>query len=281
MTAFVTGTRRLQQLCRAPVVSTPRAAVSRLGCTLLHTVSTSAAGSRTFVSTSSASFSDSNVDDFADSWMDAESDSVINDKIKKGKSRTFSGSAEGKGDRLNSNFKKPDRPPKKAAPTLLRRVLHIRRVARVNSGGKVRSVSVLAVVGNQNGSAGYGMGRALDAGSAMRKALTLAEKNMVHFARLDNRTIFANLDHTYHNTNLQLRTAYPGYGLIVNRNIHEVCRCIGITDLSGKVRGSLNPMNVIKATFDALSKQKSPTDIAQIRGKKVVDIQMAYYGTKF
>ncbi|KAI8923378.1 ribosomal protein S5, C-terminal domain-containing protein [Entophlyctis helioformis] len=167
-----------------------------------------------------------------------------------------------------------------AREPFLRRVLHIRKVARVNSGGKVRSVSALVVVGNQNGSAGYGMGRAEDGSSAIQKATAQAEKNMVFFDRLENRTIFSDIDHQFHHVRLKLFSARPGYGLVVNNYVHEVARCIGISDLGGKVHGSKNPMNVIKAAFEAFSSQKRPSDIAKIRGKKVVDVEMAYYGTK-
>ncbi|KAK5672000.1 28S ribosomal protein S5, mitochondrial [Batrachochytrium dendrobatidis] len=233
-----------------------------------------AASLKSYFSTTSATFTSTHTS--KQDSVQSEWETVSDDTFTKAQETMQHSGRSWKSKSNSSGSKKPFTGPN----TMLRRVLHIRRVAHVNSGGKQRSISVLAVVGNQNGSAGYGMGRALDSGAAMRKALVLAEKNMIHFNRLDNRTIFADLEHTYHKTVLQLRTASPGYGLMVNRNIHEVCRCIGITDLSGKVRGSLNPMNVIKATFDALSTQKNPSEIAKIRGKKVVDIQLAYYGTK-
>ena len=68
---------------------------------------------------------------------------------------------------------------------------------------------------------------------------------------------------------------------MANNNIHEVCRCIGISDLYCKVIGSQNPMNVIKGTFEALGSQKRPIDIARMRGQMVADVEMTYYGTKF
>jgi ribosomal protein S5 len=60
--------------------------------------------------------------------------------------------------------------------------------------------------------------------------------------------------------------------------IHEICQCLGFRDLSGKVYGSANPMNVVKAFFEAIQKQKTPQDIAKSRGKKLVDVQYRYYG---
>ncbi|KAI8592400.1 ribosomal protein S5, C-terminal domain-containing protein [Geranomyces variabilis] len=165
-----------------------------------------------------------------------------------------------------------------APPRLMKRVLHIRRVARVNSGGKVRSITALVVVGNGNGAAGWGEGRATEVAAAVQKATRNAEKSMTSFYRFNKRTIFSNIDYNWHKVQLHLRSAPPGYGVVANNHIHEICRCIGISDLGAKVYGSRNPMNVIKATFEALLTQKRPEDIARARGKKVTDVELAYYG---
>ena len=93
---------------------------------------------------------------------------------------------------------------------LLQRVLHVRRVARVNSGGKIRSVSALVVVGDQNGSAGYALGRGTDISTAVQKAVIKAEKNMQYFLRLDNRTIYSDIDHKFHRVNFKFKSAKPG-----------------------------------------------------------------------
>lgn len=95
-------------------------------------------------------------------------------------------------------------------PRLLKRILHIRRVARVNSGGKVRSISALVVVGNGNGAAGYGEGRATDVSTAVQKATRIAERNMTYFDRFNHRTIFGDVDFYWHRVRLQLRSAPPG-----------------------------------------------------------------------
>ncbi|KAJ3105285.1 kinesin motor protein cin8 [Phlyctochytrium bullatum] len=161
---------------------------------------------------------------------------------------------------------------------LTKRVLHIRRVARTTSGGKIRSISALVVVGNGNGLGGYGEGRASDITNAVTKAEKAAIKNMVAIDRFQQRTIFSDITHKFHCVDLTLRSAPPGYGIVANRNIHEICRCLGIRDLSAKVRGSRNPMNVIKGTFEALQRQKTPEQLARLRGRKVQDIARIYYG---
>lgn len=60
--------------------------------------------------------------------------------------------------------------------------------------------------------------------------------------------------------------------------IQEVCRCVGISDIAAKVNGSTNTMNVVKGFFEALKQQKKPEDLARGRGKKIIDIQQAYFG---
>jgi small subunit ribosomal protein S5 len=104
---------------------------------------------------------------------------------------------------------------------LLQRVLHIRRVARVNSGGKIRSTSAMVVVGNMNGKAGFGLGRGQDSGSAILKAVEQAKKNMIEIPRLENRTIYSNIDYKFHKVQLKFYNAKPGifyYNLFRSRS---------------------------------------------------------------
>ncbi|KAJ3027919.1 UNVERIFIED_CONTAM: 28S ribosomal protein S5, mitochondrial [Siphonaria sp. JEL0065] len=163
---------------------------------------------------------------------------------------------------------------------LMKRVLHMRQVARSTKGGKIRSTSALVVVGNGNGVGGFGEGRAADAGLAIQKATTNALKNMTPVARFQQRTVFGDIKHRFHHSNFDIKTAPPGFGIVANNPIHEVCRCVGIRDLAAKVRGSQNPLNVVKGFFEAVQLQKTPDQIAQARGRKLVDIANAYYGGK-
>jgi len=135
-----------------------------------------------------------------------------------------------------------------ASPGLMKRVLHIRRTTRLSRAGKVRSLYALVLVGNGKGAAGYGEGKASDIGGAIEKATRRAIRNLMPIARYDGRTIYNDIEHKFVKTNLTLRSAPPGYGIVANNNIHEICRAAGIQDLSAKVRGSTNPMNVVKAT---------------------------------
>ncbi|KAI9310000.1 ribosomal protein S5, C-terminal domain-containing protein [Dichotomocladium elegans] len=161
---------------------------------------------------------------------------------------------------------------------LMKKALLVKRVVNMNGKGKQPSMYALVVVGNGNGLAGYGEGKDEEAARAVLKATNKAIKNLRYFERYDDRTISMDIEHKFHATKLELRSRPPGFGCRANHYIHEICRCIGIQDISGKVRGSRTPMNVIKATFEALSSQKMPQDIAKMRGKKVTDVQGVYYG---
>jgi ribosomal protein S5 len=146
--------------------------------------------------------------------------------------------------------------------------------------GKVPSMSALVVVGNGNGAAGYGEGKSEDVESAIRKATNRAIKSMTYIDRYDGRTVHHDIEHKFKSTYIELRPRPPGFGNRSNPYIHEVCYCIGISDLSGKVRGSRNPINVVKGTFEALLRQKSADDIARSRGRKLIDVYQQYYGVK-
>ncbi|KAJ3156597.1 28S ribosomal protein S5, mitochondrial [Geranomyces variabilis] len=237
--------------------------------------STSTTTSTASTSTSSKSPSAERSTAASSSAASATSDSAPSSEkqAEKQGSRPNKGGSQKRGGGANNNSNAAAAPPR-----LMKRVLHIRRVARVNSGGKVRSITALVVVGNGNGAAGWGEGRATEVAAAVQKATRNAEKSMTSFYRFNKRTIFSNIDYNWHKVQLHLRSAPPGYGVVANNHIHEICRCIGISDLGAKVYGSRNPMNVIKATFEALLTQKRPEDIARARGKKVTDVELAYYG---
>ncbi len=81
-------------------------------------------------------------------------------------------------------------------------------------------------------------------------------------------------------TYLFILCIFLGFGIRCNHYIHEVAKCIGIQDLSAKVLGSCNGMNVIKCTFEALNSQKLPSEIAKSRGKNLIDVYHTYYGMK-
>ncbi|RKO95077.1 ribosomal protein S5 domain 2-like protein, partial [Caulochytrium protostelioides] len=113
---------------------------------------------------------------------------------------------------------------------------------------------------------------------AIQKAERRARKNLVYVDRFESRTLFGDIDYKFQNTRLMLAPKAAGYGLSVNHVISEICTLCGINDLAGKVMGSTNRMNVVKATFAAFTYQKHPQTLARQRGKKVADVSMRYFG---
>jgi ribosomal protein S5 len=136
-----------------------------------------------------------------------------------------------------------------------------------------------------DGMGGFGQGRGADIAQAVAKGFIIlklatrqAKEQMMFIPRLDNRTVTSDVTCQYGAVKLNLWTVNPGYGIVANNYVHEVCRAVGISDIGSKIHGSKNPMNVIKATFAALAMQRSPEVLARQRGKRIVDVQRTYYG---
>ncbi|CAB4382395.1 hypothetical protein RhiirA1_412286 [Rhizophagus irregularis] len=163
---------------------------------------------------------------------------------------------------------------------LQKKTLIIKRVINQTEKGRIPSMYVLVVVGNGKGVAGFGEGKHDEVPTAIKKATNKAIKSLRYFERYDDRTLYHDIEHKFHGTTIKLWVRPPGFGIRCNHYIHEIAKCIGIQDLSAKVFGSCNGMNVIKCTFEALNSQKLPSEIAKSRGKNLVDVYHTYYGTK-
>ncbi|PLB47252.1 37S ribosomal protein S5 [Aspergillus steynii IBT 23096] len=143
--------------------------------------------------------------------------------------------------------------------------------------GKIRSIYVLAIAGNSNGLLGIGEAKSQEGTDAQTQSRYRAIRNMQPIPRYENRTIFGDVKGKVGATELQLMTRPPGFGLRCQHLIFEMCRAAGISDLAARVGRSRNPMNTVKAAYDALMSQRSPEQIARARGKKLVDVRKVYY----
>jgi len=161
--------------------------------------------------------------------------------------------------------------------SLIRSVVDIRRTAKVTEGGKIISFSVLVVVGNGRGGAGYALGKALSVIAAMKKATAKATKNMRFIPRYMNSTIYHQIDHQFHHSKIRLWPADMEYGLRVNHSIQSICHCAGITALGGKVHGSRNVINVVRGTFEALESQESHLERARRLGLRAIDLNQTFF----
>jgi small subunit ribosomal protein S5 len=151
------------------------------------------------------------------------------------------------------------------------RVIDIARVAKVVKGGRRFSFRVTIVVGDNNGNVGLGTGKALAVPDAMRKATERAYKNMKKVSLMGT-TIAHEVTGSQSGAKVLLKPASAGTGVIAAGGVRAVCEAAGIKDILTKSLGSSNMLNIVQATFDALSQLKSPAIVAAERGKDVQDV---------
>lgn len=145
------------------------------------------------------------------------------------------------------------------------RVVQIRRCACVVKGGRRFSFTALVVVGDNTGKIGYGYGKGNEVPIAVEKAVKDAAKRMI-LVPLQNGTLPHVVTGKFGASRVLLMPANPGTGVIAGACIRAVAEALGIRDLLTKSRGSSNPLNVIKATFAAISMIKSRVDVLSLRG---------------
>jgi len=149
--------------------------------------------------------------------------------------------------------------PKSEQGMLFQFPLNSRRITKQTGKGKVHRMYHLIVVGNGNGLVGYGEGKDLeDNTKAAEKAFVQAVRNMDYVERFEKRTIFGNMQTKMGSTKIILRPRPVGFGLQCNPHIHQVLKAAGIKDISAKVWGSRNPINVIKTLFRMLHSGNAP-----------------------
>jgi small subunit ribosomal protein S5 len=144
------------------------------------------------------------------------------------------------------------------------RVVQINRVSKVVKGGRRFSFSTVVVVGDGKGHVGIGMGKAAEVPEAIRKGTEAAKKNLIRVP-LVNATIPHEVMTKYAATKVMIRPAAPGTGVIAGRGVRPVVEAAGVKDILSKVYGSNNPVNVVKAAFQALSELVSLNEVARRR----------------
>ncbi len=145
------------------------------------------------------------------------------------------------------------------------RLVSIQRVTKVTKGGRTFSFSAIVVVGNENGIVGYGLGKASEVTSAITKGIEDAKKNLIRVPVL-NKTIPHAQEAKFSGALVLIRPAAPGTGLIAGGAMRAVLESVGIHNIIAKSKGSSNPHNLVKATFNALAQLRDAYTIAQVRG---------------
>jgi len=151
------------------------------------------------------------------------------------------------------------------------KLIKLNRTAKVVKGGRRFSFSALTVVGDQKGRVGFGFGKANDVTEAIRKSIDKAKRNLVSVP-LKNGTIPHDILGKYKSSSVLLKPACSGTGIIAGGPVRAVLEAAGATDVLAKSLGSNTSVNVVRATFDAVSSLMDARTIAKNRGKSLKDL---------
>ena len=151
------------------------------------------------------------------------------------------------------------------------RLVAIQRVTKVTKGGRHFRFAAIVVVGDENGRVGAGMGKAAEIPEAIRKANEDAKKHLVNVP-LDGTTIPHEMTGYYSTAKSVLIPAPEGTGVIAGGAARAVLEMAGIKDIRTKSFGTNNPINMVKATIEALKQVRSAEQVAKMRGKTVEEI---------
>ncbi len=161
--------------------------------------------------------------------------------------------------------------PKKEEGDFDKKLVEVRRVAKVVKGGRTLRFSALVVVGNKNGLVGVGIGKANEVPEAVEKATAAAKKNLISVPIVGT-TIPHNVIGRFGASNVHMFPAPQGTGVIAGGSARAVVELAGIKDIVTKAHGSNNKINGVKATLEGLKLLRTREEVAALRGKSPEEI---------
>lgn len=154
---------------------------------------------------------------------------------------------------------------------LIEKLVAVNRTAKVVKGGRQFGFTALTVVGDGAGRVGFGYGKAREVPVAISKAMQQARKNMTTVP-ITRATLHYAVQGRHGTTRVYMQPASDGTGVIAGGGMRAVFECAGVRNVLAKSYGSRNPINVVRATFDAFERMVSPDRIAAKRGKTLEEI---------
>ncbi len=151
---------------------------------------------------------------------------------------------------------------------LVEKLVQVNRVAKVVKGGRMFGFTALTVVGDGQGQVGFGRGKAREVPTAIQKGMEAARRNMIE-VELNGSTIWYPVTGRHGSTKVYMQPASEGTGVIAGTTMRALLEAAGVHNVLAKCYGSTNPINVIRATHQALASIKSPAQVAAKRGKPV------------
>jgi small subunit ribosomal protein S5 len=155
---------------------------------------------------------------------------------------------------------------------LQEKLVSVNRVAKVVKGGRQFGFTALTVVGDGAGKVGFGYGKAREVPNAVSKAMEHARKNLQQVQLREGTLYYA--VHAHHGaTRVYMQPASDGTGIIAGGAMRAILEVAGVKNVLAKSYGSRNPINVVRATMNALIGQRSPNEMAAKRGKTLDEIR--------